>query len=133
MSLLTICPEQYSDNKVYFAEPKINSVIDGLFSKITYSDESFCMHGLYISIPICSKVIHSSTLIAINNIEKSLLSIYSNKDTNVCRLVDVLQSKFAVSSVVAPQGLSSILVIKISGVWENRQGNIGLSFRILDA
>jgi hypothetical protein len=129
MSVLAIYPNQFNTNCINLLEPRPNSIIDGCFSKLLFGDELFLMHGLTICVPVCAKAIHIDHINAITNIELSLLSLYSNNVFTVSRIVETLTLRYSITNILAPQGLSENLLIKISGIWENKQGNIGLSFR----
>jgi len=63
----TICLPTISDDVVthslFFTEKKKNIIIDGVFSKIIYSNQYFTMNGLYIEFRICSKLTQENPLI----------------------------------------------------------------------
>jgi len=44
-----------SPDNIFFTEKKKNIIIDGIFTKILYSNPNFTMTGLYIQFQICSK------------------------------------------------------------------------------
>ncbi len=131
MNILAIYPNQFSLDCVQFLEPRVNSIIDGYFSKLMFGNELFLTNGISICIPLHLKSVCSDHLAMLHKIEIDILSMYSNtaiQPTN-SRIVDFLQSKYNTCNILAPQGLTENILIKISGVWENKQGAIGLSFR----
>jgi hypothetical protein len=130
MSILAISPNQYNENNIKLSEPRVNCIIDGFFSKITFSDEMFVMQGLTLCVPVCENTIYAEHISTIDVIEQSLLGLYSKSmrlDTN--RISTLLKSKYKICNITPPQGLSNNLLIKISGVWENKRNEIGLSFK----
>jgi hypothetical protein len=89
-------------SQIYFLEKKTNIIMDGVFTKIVYSNNCMSMNGLYIDFPITNIVtnrIHSKSIIqldTVNNkdiihklidIENKLLSYYvqyfSSSHTNI--------------------------------------------------
>jgi hypothetical protein len=78
-------------SNIYFLDKKINMIMDGVFTKIIYSNNCMSMNGIYIDFPIknvMTNKIHSKHIIqldVINNkdifqkmidIEKQILSYY---------------------------------------------------------
>jgi len=129
MSVLAIYPNQFNINCVNLLEPRPNSIIDGVFSKLLYGDELYLMNGLTICVPVCSKTIHTDYISIIAFIEHELLKLVDNKAATFSRIVDTITNKYTITNLIAPNGLSENLLIKISGIWENKQGSTGLSFR----
>jgi hypothetical protein len=39
-------------HNVFFLEPKLNTIIDGIFTKLIYSTSSFIMNGLFLTFPL---------------------------------------------------------------------------------
>jgi len=131
ISVLAIYPNQFASEYLHFLEPRTNSIIDGYFSKLMFGNELFLTNGLTICIPVHLKSIFSEHLDMLRKIEIDILSIYSDNPVNPTqsRIVEYLQSKYTACNILAPQGLTENILIKISGVWENKQGAVGLSFR----
>lgn len=131
INILAIYPHQFATDCVQFLEPRVNSIIDGYFSKIMFGNELFFTNGLTICVPVHSKSIYFEHLTMLHAMEVEILTMYNNasiKPTH-SRIVEYLQSKYTACNILAPQGLSENILIKISGVWENKQGAVGLSFR----
>jgi hypothetical protein len=129
---------QFRSDHIFFMDTKPNSLIDGLFTKLNYCDEQFSMNGLYLTFPgeahdgaaPAHKVrIESSYYRALCEIEQELLRMRGAK-TIQCKLGEALHAKYEIvgTKLTGPQ---TPIVVKISGVWENKQGHVGLSYRIL--
>lgn len=130
MNVLAIYPHQFASCCVNYLEPRPNSIIEGYFSKLMFGDELFLMNGLTVCVPLHSKSIYHEHLTMLHNIEHELLFLHNNaKPTGQSKMVEYLMSRFNASNILAPQGLCEHVLIKISGVWENKEGATGLSFR----
>jgi len=105
---------------VFFMETKPNMLFDGIFTKINYCEEFFTMYGIYIH--VSPDDFTQSTLI---KLESELLSIYgkskSPSSKPVSKLAEHLHSKFTAKD--------KINCLKISGIWENKNNEYGLSFK----
>ena len=129
---------QFRVDHIFFMETKPNSLIDGLFTKLNYCDEQFSMNGLYLTFP--GEVqdsaganhrirIESSYYRALCEIEQELLRMRGAKSIQG-KLGEALHAKYEIvgTKLTGPQ---MPILVKISGVWENKQGHVGLSYRIL--
>jgi hypothetical protein len=70
-------------SQIYFLEKKTNIIMDGVFTKIVYSNNCMSMNGLYIDFPIINITtnrIHSKSIIHID--------IASNKDI-IQKMIDI--------------------------------------------
>jgi len=129
---------QFRSDHIFFMDTKPNSLIEGLFTKLNYCDEQFSMNGLYLTFmgeaqdagaPTHKVRIESSYYRALCEIEQELLRMRGAK-TIQCKLGEALHAKYEIVGTKPTWKLAPI-VIKISGVWENKQGHVGLSYRIL--
>jgi len=128
-------------------DTKPNSLIDGLFTKVNYCDEQFTMNGIYLTMPgevldaasSAHKMrIESGFYRALCEIEQEMLRSYlivrNNKPVGSIvaqnKLSETMQTKYDIVGV-KPTWKQGQIVIKISGIWENKQGHVGLSYRIL--
>lgn len=50
---------QFSIQNVCFLEKRKNIIVDGTFTKITYSDENMCMNGIYLYFPFLTSLENS--------------------------------------------------------------------------
>ena len=130
-------PNQFMANRIFFMDKKPNSLIDGLFTKINYCDEQMTMNGIYIlsyctSIPTTKQKMESTQYRILTELENEILRAYPNSDpkniTN--KLSEALNSKYDIVGT-KPAGKPENVIIKISGIWENKAGQIGLSYRII--
>jgi len=118
LDLKTICTAN-----VFFMETKPNMLFDGIFTKINYCEEFFTMYGIYIHMPTDDST--AFILNALVKLESELLSIYgkskSPSSKPISKLAEHLQSKFTTKD--------KINCLKISGIWENKNNEYGLSFK----
>jgi len=121
-------------------DKKPNSLIYGLFTKINYCDEQMTMNGIYIlsyctsvtTAPATKQKMESTQYRVLTELENEILRAYPNSDpknmTN--KLSEALNSKYDIVGT-KPAGKQENVTIKISGIWENKAGQIGLSYRII--
>jgi len=137
---------QFCGNHIFFMDTKPNSLIDGLFTKVNYCDEQFTMNGIYLTFPgevldtahAHKMRIESSFYRNMCEIEQEMLRSYlivrNNKPVGSLiaqnKLSETIQTKYDIVSA-KPTWKQGQIVIKISGIWENKQGHVGLSYRIL--
>jgi len=138
---LAMTPSQFSANRIFLMDKKPNSLIDGLFTKINYCDEQMTMNGIYI-LSYCASVTTATTATKqkmestqyriLTELENEILRTYPNSDpknmTN--KLSEALNSRYDIVGT-KPAGKPDNVLIKISGIWENKAGQIGLSYRIV--
>ena len=138
---------QFCGNHIFFMDTKPNSLIDGLFTKVNYCDEQFTMNGVYLTLPgevldvapSAHKMrIESGFYRALCEIEQEMLRSYlivrNNKPVGSLiaqnKLSETMQAKYDIVSA-KPNWKQGQILIKISGIWENKQGHVGLSYRII--
>jgi len=137
---------QFCGNHIFFMDTKPNSLIDGLFTKVNYCDEQFTMNGIYLTMPgevldathAHKMRIESGFYRALCEIEQEMLRSYlivrNNKPVGSLvaqnKLSETIQTKYDIVGV-KPTWKQGQIVIKISGIWENKQGHVGLSYRII--
>ena len=142
---------QFCGNHIFFMDTKPNSLIDGLFTKVNYCDEQFTMNGIYLTFPgevldaapmtlvTAHKMrIESGFYRALCEIEQEMLRSYlivrNNKPVGSLvaqnKLSETIQTKYDIVSA-KPNWKQGQILIKISGIWENKQGHGGLSYRII--
>ena len=127
-----------SVSNVYFMETRPNMLFEGIFTKINYCDEFFTMYGIYINIPVeisqtLKPKIDTLMFSTLSKLETDILTSYmKSKPTHkpktiIYKLTEFLQTKFVVcNNVIVDEKLNSL---KISGIWENKNNEIGLSFK----
>jgi hypothetical protein len=94
------------------------------------------MYGIYLDVPVetgVRPIIANDVLNQFESIERDLINEYiehralSNKIiTN--KFSDFVRSKYDIRDACSGESLA---VLKISGIWENTNGEIGLSFKLL--
>ena len=127
---------EFNKNAIQFLETKPNMLFDGLFTKLNYCDDFMVMYGIYLDVPVetgVRPIIASDVLTQFELIERELINEYiehrelSNKIiTN--KFSDFVRSKYDIRDSCSGESLA---VLKISGIWENTNGEIGLSFKLL--
>jgi len=141
-------------SNIYFLEPKRNIILDGFFTKITYSNELLTMNGLYVIFPVenitidklSNKNIIKFNPYSVNNlhviqdfskIEYRIIEYY--KTMNRCnRKTSNLLSKQMYSGkmkVYKEMNMNAeekkSYVIKISGVWESKE-EVGITYKLIE-
>ena len=128
-----------------------NTVIEGTFTKFTYSDENLTMNGIYLQLPIYNMAVNKDDKITaitfqpydkqnieyiqyITSIETQILKYYNNINGSNKKLVCILTNKLYsgnIRSYLSPRlNINNILTIKISGIWETN-GEIGLAIKLI--
>lgn len=136
---------------VNLLKKKKNTVIDGTFSKFTYSNEHFIMNGIYFELPIHNINITTDTkstiltyqpyekgnleyLQYISNIELQLLDYYNRINNTRKTPINILSKKIFFGNIKSNipnlSKMSNIITIKISGIWET-DTEIGLAIKLM--
>ena len=128
---------QFRGDRIFFMETKPNSLIDGLFTKINYCDEQFTMNGICLTFPggepCLDRIrIDSVHYRSICDIEQELLRTYVNARINKTRQSKLGEALHAKYEIVGARAMKlNPVIVKISGIWENKLGHVGLSYRIM--
>ena len=131
----------FSKDNLSFLDTKPNTLISGLFTKINYSDAFLTMYGLYVNIPFeinaNKNKLNVSVFRLLCDIEINILADYIKfrkldpEKVNVAiKFGEYLQNRFEIVNTANNSEMAAAY-IKVSGVWENTTGNMGLSFRII--
>lgn len=133
----------FSKDNLSFLDTKPNTLINGLFTKINYSDAYLTMYGLYVNIPFEQNIhknkINAGVFRLLCDIEINILADYikfrkldPEKINIAIKFGEYLHNRFEIVNTAV---VSTIMrsYVKVSGVWETTTGNIGLSFRIVQA
>jgi hypothetical protein len=128
-----------------------NTVIEGTFTKFTYSDENLTMNGIYLQLPIYNMVVNKDDKITaitfqpydkqnieyiqyITSIETQILKYYNNMNRSNKKLVGILTNKLYSGNIRSHLStrlnINNTLTIKISGIWETN-GEIGLAIKLI--
>jgi hypothetical protein len=138
---ILIKSDNFSKNSVNYLETKPNMMFDGLFTKMNYCDDFMVMYGVYLDIPIqviennMKPIISSASFAVFQSIEHDILSGYLEyrriKGNAICaKLSEYIQTKYDVCESCSGESLA---ILKISGIWENAIGEVGLSFKVVKA
>jgi hypothetical protein len=128
-----------------------NTVIEGTFTKFTYSNENLIMNGIYLRLVISNMILNYDDKFInitfqpydkenieyiqnLTDIEMDILKYYNSLNNSNKKMVGILTSKLFSGNIRSKIGNSSkinnILTIKISGVWET-MNEIGLAIKVI--
>lgn len=138
---------------IHLFEKKKNIVIDGIFTKIVYSDDLLTMNGIYLDFPIeiqnspityTNRNVHfypygQKNLICIKQfsiIEEMIIDYYKkfyniNKRVNLALTNQLYSGFFKLYRDINDFKPISQFVLKISGIWENKT-EIGITYKIME-
>lgn len=138
--------KSYDPLHINFTEAKRNVIIDGLFTKIIYTNENITTMGMYFDIPVDSYHESKDTIEFIDKdcelinklskIETDVLNYYimsCNINKKNCRKdlhKRILDGHIKVYKKSGQKRMDK-LIIKISGVWESNK-DIGITFKLLE-
>lgn len=143
---------------IYFLEPKRNMIMDGIFSKIIYSNQYFTLNGIYlylnIEIAMIEKTLNKNIIkfypsIPINNllvqelskVEYRIIEYYKQLNNIIKKTSCVLTKQLYSGSLKLYKEFNDnkltydrepSYVIKISGIWENEE-EVGINYKIIEA
>uniref|UniRef100_A0A6C0F3J4 Uncharacterized protein n=1 Tax=viral metagenome TaxID=1070528 RepID=A0A6C0F3J4_9ZZZZ len=146
--------DQIELHNIYFLDSKKNIIMDGQFTKITYSDAFLTTNGIALLIPFASTSLDKtynksilkfntadSTNIRIINeltrLEKFILDYYKHTTHNTKAPTTTLTDHIRSGNVKVYRDITSIpsnpkYVLKISGIWED-QTRIGLTYKFMES
>jgi hypothetical protein len=140
---------------IHLFEKKKNIVVDGIFTKIIYSDKLLSMNGIYLNFPLenhLNQNIYNNKNIYFNSYTKTNLNFIKKFSQIEENIVDYYKQFYNVSksnSLVLTKQLQSGFfklyreqnnekksenvkyVLKISGIWETKT-EIGITFKLLE-
>jgi len=159
MNILALPTNEIIPEYIYFLDSKNNILMDGIFTKLIYTNEWFTMNGLYINLPIEIKNLdnaktytnngykqtiyfsvsqYSTLLHQLDLLEQNILARYTPSDKNKHKSFLLMQSLklgyfriFKSDNFPTTKKKITGFVLKISGIWENAQ-EYGLSYKIMD-
>ena len=128
-----------------------NTIIEGTFTKFTYSNENLTMNGIYLQLPIHNMVMNQNDKLSvitfspydkhnieyiqhITKIELDILKHYNNITASTKKCVSTLSNKLYSGNIrsllINKSKINNILTIKISGIWETNS-EIGLAIKLI--
>ena len=156
MNILLLQSDEIKSEYIYFLDSKNNMLMDGIFTKIIYTNEWFTMNGLYLNLPIEIQGIdtnnhykqtiffsvsqYSTLLHQLDLLEQHILNRYIPIDKNKHKSFLIMQSlKLGYFRIFKgdnkidnfPTKKITGFVLKISGIWEN-VNEYGISYKIMD-
>jgi len=145
---------------IYFLHAKQNIVMDGIFSKIIYSNEHMTLNGIFLHIPLevssVDKIMNKnivrfspssptniSLIQELSKIENRIIEYYkqTHQNNKYAKKASCLLTKQLYSGSLKlyrdyldnrpTHGRTPYYVVKISGIWENSE-EIGITYKILE-
>jgi hypothetical protein len=132
--------DSYNNKFLYFNESIKNNVIDnGNFIRVIYSNNNYVINVLYIVVPFsklkkiynnCYSIDDNLVCQKLCNIENSILNNYSSIKTKEFKLKEQLNQGYI--KILNYKDNSNIILIKISGVWEDKnKDKYGLTYKFI--
>lgn len=142
----------------FFLEPKRNMIMDGIFSKIIYSNQYFTLNGIYLYFPIeihsTEKAmnkniikfyplshINSQIIQELSKIEHRIIEYYKQLN-NISKKPSNLLSKQLHSGGLKLYkeyndynhfyDSKPTYIVKISGIWEN-DDEVGINYKVVES
>ena len=148
---LALNHNDFNIQNINLLKKRNNTIIEGTFTKFTYSDENLTMNGIYLQLVLYNMVLNQDDRIVsltyqpydkqnleyiqyITNVEMDILKYYNNMNASNKKMVGILTNKLYSGNIRSKLSKSSkinnILTIKISGIWETAN-EIGLAVKII--
>lgn len=142
---------------IHYLEKKKNNIIDGIFTKIIYSDKWVTLNGLYIYFPIQNYTVERSInknnlffqtktpsnhvlIKQITELENRIIEYYIQEHNLIKFGVNSLFNQLCSGKIklykenhnyYTNSKKSPVIVLKISGVWEN-SNDVGITYKFLE-
>jgi len=145
--------KDFNIEKIHLFEKKKNIVIDGIFTKIVYSDELLTMNGIYFDFPLefkngpityNNRNIHFYPYEPANleyikdfsRIEENIIHYYKyfyniNKKSNLALTNQLYSGFFKIYREPSHLNERAKYILKISGIWENKT-EVGITYKIIE-
>lgn len=155
MNILALQLENYDPNYLYCLESKANLIMNGNFTKINYTHPHFTMNGLFFLVPISTSFVDYSSentnfirfdpgspcnkavIDSVVKLEHDVLTYYTalfscTKTASLSMTKQLSKGKLKINGESAIQKTANVIVLKISGIWEN-EFEFGITFRWMEA
>jgi hypothetical protein len=142
----------------FFLEAKRNMIMDGIFSKIIYSNQFFTLNGIYLYLPIEIQCMEKT-------LNKNIIKFYANSPVNSILVQELSKIEYRIieyykqlnnitkrtTCLLSKQLYSGSLklykeyneykllneskptyILKISGIWEN-DDEIGINYKVIES
>ena len=154
---LIIPIQNFKIQHIFFTEPKQNILLDGIFTKLIYSDNKMAMNGLFLNFPIEELLFEKKTLNYSDNYSKNILFFDIEKNieniSTICEIEKQLLNYYLEYNFLKKTPTYSLkkqlvngkikyykehyaqhvkkheFYIKISGIWETNH-EIGIIYKI---
>lgn len=148
---VTLDIETLDTYNIYFGEKQKNNVIQNcFFSNIYFSTLYYTLNNLvffleFDSITVCpekNQLFFSTTntsnaeiINSVHRVEKQLLTYYRNNanENHIQYSLHQQLKKGYIKIIMHSKSKRAPLLLRISGIWENKQGEIGLIYKFLKA
>ena len=129
----------------FYNTPITNTMINGLFIRLIYSDEHFTTLGINVSFDIrlnnifrsygkykCNFDVSSNGVVEqIYKLESLILSNHTSSKTHISKLYDTIKSgRIIITNNIEQNYNSNMFILKIYGLWET-ETEIGLAYKII--
>ena len=142
----------YSKDKFFFLETKRNTIMDGYFTKILYSNEYLTTIGIYLTVEFQGASIHlvnnknilyfdkksynNNLCKKISEIEKDILEYYKilfNCKKNLVTILSDHLNNNCLKLYMKENNKSNSMntIIKISGIWETEK-DFGITYKFIE-
>jgi hypothetical protein len=134
MNLIFNCDDILLEN-IFFNDSIKNTIIkDSVFIKIIYSNHDIILNGIYIYIQLTNNNNNNNNnnninIQKINNIEKSILTLYNTNKTHHYKINNQLE--YLISKLNNNKKDFVTYILRISGIWETNN-IIGITYKFLD-
>jgi len=131
---IIISPNDFNIQHLFFTDTKNNIMMEGIFKKIIYSNDTILLNGVFIEIP---KIFTKQNMQFFFDLEKQIIQIYKtlhkiNKRENPTFQKHVENNTVRVYKERPSSAYkNTIYIMKISGIWENAT-DFGLTYKIIE-
>ena len=154
--ILTFGLDQISISNVYFSETRKNMVMDGKFTKITYSNDEIVTNGIFTTLPFNEYTFdktnnrlsikdtpgNKNIIESVNNYEHYILEYYKHITQTNKKLTHSLRQQMDSRCLKiyrehytyghSSNSQEGKIVLKMSGIWED-DINFGMTYKIMEA
>ena len=131
---IIISPADFDIQCMFFTDTKNNIMMEGIFKKIIYSNDSILLNGIYIEMP---KLFTKQNLQFFFDLEKNIISNYKMLYHISKREIFSFQKQFEQNTIRIYKERQithykpTIYIMKISGIWETAN-DFGLTYKIIE-
>lgn len=157
--LFSVPLSEFEIDHIHYTKSKKNIIMNGLFTKILYSDSSIVLNGLFLDFPVKVKYVHNKSYYVLDeksksnqdmiqkllHIENDILLYYkkimhktqfksvfllkNQMDKGIFKFMPYDENA-ASHPVVSYFPAQLSFILKISGIWQN-ESNMGLNYKVV--